>query len=401
MRVLLSAFACSPEAGSEPGVGFQAMLAAARHHEVWVLTQPHMVLAVERFLQDHPLQHRIHLEAIDPPASPPGGLGALTKIHWRHDQWQRNAAARSLELDRHVNFDVVHHVTLAAFWLRVGVSVLNKPLVWGPVGGAVGVPWRLATELGRRGIAESGLRMIVRPIVGRIVGTRIANRAAVIFAQNQATARRIRSGTEVSVLPNAVALGIETMPQPRPRTKEVAFVGRLAPWKAGRLAVRAMRHVRHQEAVLRIYGTGHERRSISEAARRWGIEHRISFEGELARDQLLERVAHAGVLLHPALHEEASLAVGEALMMGTPVVCLNHGGPVELIREWPASPSARVAPGWPDPTARAFAAAIDKFLDNPPPVPAVPVGPLDSFDDRILDAYERAVAQNASTPRPA
>jgi glycosyltransferase involved in cell wall biosynthesis len=399
MRVLLSAFACSPEQGSEPRVGFQAMLAAARHHDVWVLTQPHMAVAVERFLQDHPLQQRVHLEAVGPPASPPGGLRALTKIHWRHDQWQRNAAARSRELDRHVNFDVVHHVTLAAFWLRVGVSVLDKPLVWGPVGGGVGVPWRLATELGWKGIAESGLRMMVRPIAGRIVGSRIADRAAVTFAQNQATARRIRSGTEVTVLPNAVALGIEAMPQPRSRTKEIAFVGRLAPWKACRLAVRTMRHVDHQEAVLHIYGTGQERQSISEAARRWGIAHRISFEGELARDQVLERVAHAGVLLHPALHEEGSLAVGEALMMGTPVVCLDHGGPVELVREWPASPSTKVAPGWPDPTARAFAAAIDRFLDHPPPVPAAPLLPLDSFDGRILDAYERAVAQIAFAPR--
>jgi glycosyltransferase involved in cell wall biosynthesis len=393
MRVLLSAFACSPDLGSEPRVGFQAMIAAARDHEVWVLTQPQMALALGRFLQGHPLQHRIHLEAVDPPAPPPGGLSALTKIHWRHDQWQRNAAARSRQLDHHVNFDVVHHVTLAAFWLRVGVSVLNKPLVWGPVGGAVGVPWRLATELGWRGIAESGLRMIVRPIAGRIVGSRIANRAAVIFVQNQATARRIRSSTEVSVLPNAVALGIEAMPEPRPRTQEITFVGRLAPWKAGRLAVRAMRYVSHQDAVLHIYGSGHERQSILEAARRWRIEHRISFEGELARDQLLERVAHAGVLIHPALHEEASLAVGEALMMGTPVVCLDHGGPVELIREWPASPSATVAPGRPEPTAQAFAAAVDKFLDDPPPVPAKPIFPLDSFDDRILDAYRWAVGQ--------
>ena len=393
MKVLLSAFACSAEHGSEPRVGFQAMLAAARDHEVWVLTQPHMARALERFLQGHRLQHRIHLEPINPPAPPPGGLRALTKIHWRHDQWQRNAATRSLELDRHVNFDVVHHVTLAAFWLRAGVSVLNKPLVWGPVGGAVNVPWRLATELGWNGIAESGLRMAVRPIAGRTIGSRIANRAAVIFVQNQATARRIRSSTEVSLLPNAVALGIEAMPQPRPRTQEIAFVGRLAPWKAGRLAVRAMRYVSHPEAVLHLYGRGHERQSISEAARRWRIERRISFEGEVEREQLLERVAHAGVLLHPALHEEASLAVGEALMMGTPVVCLDHGGPVELLREWPASPSAKVPPGRPDATARAFAAAIDKFLDDPPPVPAAPIPPLDSFDDRILDAYRHAVAR--------
>jgi glycosyltransferase involved in cell wall biosynthesis len=395
MRVLLSAYACAAELGSEPRVGFQTMLAAAREHEVWVLTQPDMALSLQQFLEGHPFQDRIHLEAIDPPAPIlTGGVRELAKSHWWHDKWQRNAAARSLELNRYINFDVVHHVTLAAFWLRVGVVVLNKPFVWGPVGGAVGVPWPLVTELGRRGITESGLRMVVRPIAGKIVGSRVANRAAIIFAQNHATAKRIRSRAELSILPNAVAVGIEAMPPYRPRTQEVAFVGRLTPWKAGRLAVRTMRHVVHPDAVLHFYGDGSERQSILEAARRWGIEHRICFEGRIAREQLLERIAHAGVLLHPALHEEASFAIGEALMMGTPVVCLDHGGPVELIREWPASPSVTVAPGRPDPTARAFAAAIDKFLYNAPPTPTMPLPPRDSFEGLILSAYRDAVAQS-------
>jgi len=394
MKVLLSAYACSAELGSEPRVGFQAMMAAARDHEVWVLTQPDMALALEQFLKGHPFQDRIHLEPIHPVAPVlTGGVREFAKAHWLHDRWQRNAAARSVELDRHANFDVVHHVTLAAFWLRVGVAALDKPLVWGPVGGAVNVPWPLVTELSRRGLAESGLRMVVRPVAARIVGLRVANRAAVIFAQNRPTAKRIRSRTQVSILPNAVAVGIEAMPSTRSRTKEVAFVGRLAPWKAGRLAVRAMRYVSHPHAVLHIFGDGSERRSISEAARRWGIEDRVCFEGRIERSQLLERIARAGVLLHPALHEEASFAIGEALMMGTPVVCLDHGGPVELLREWPASPSAKVTPGRPDPTARAFALAIDRFLDDPPAIPGSPIPPQDRFGDCILDAYARAVAQ--------
>jgi glycosyltransferase involved in cell wall biosynthesis len=394
MKILLSAYACSAEAGSEPRVGFQAMLAAARDHDVWVLTQPDMAVSLERFLQHHPLRDRIHLEAIDPPApAQQGGVRELARTHWRHDKWQRNAAGRSLELDRHVNFDVVHHVTLAAFWLRVGVAVVNKPLVWGPVGGAVKVPWPLVTELGRRGIAESGLRMIVRPVAGRIVRSRIADSAAVIFVQNQDTARQIRPFTEPTVLPNAIAVGIESMPHLQPRTKEIAFVGRFAPWKAGRLAVRAMRYVDHPDAVLHLYGSGGEQQSILEAARRWRVAHRVCFEGQLGRGEVLERVARAGVLLHPALHEEASFAIGEALMMGTPVVCLDHGGPVELIRQWPSSPSVKVAPGRPGPTARAFARAIDHFLDDPPPVPDTPIRPLDSFGDSMLDAYARAAAQ--------
>jgi len=39
MRVLISAYACEPDKGSEPGVGWNWALAAAEKHEVWVLTR--------------------------------------------------------------------------------------------------------------------------------------------------------------------------------------------------------------------------------------------------------------------------------------------------------------------------------------------------------------------------
>jgi hypothetical protein len=78
--------------------------------------------------------------------------------------------------------------------------------------------------------------------------------------------------------------------------------------------------------------------------------------------------------------------------MGTPLVCLEHGGPPELVQQWRQSPSTTVIPTWPDATARALAAAVDHFLAQPPPVPVSPRAPRDCFEDRILDAYEQATA---------
>ena len=51
----------------------------------------------------------------------------------------RKAAVRAVDLER-INFDVVHHVTLAASWTRAGVTTVDKPVIWGPVGGGVETP---------------------------------------------------------------------------------------------------------------------------------------------------------------------------------------------------------------------------------------------------------------------
>src|SRR5699024_2698214 len=38
LNVLISAFGCEPNRGSEPGIGWNWVLQAARHHKVWVIT---------------------------------------------------------------------------------------------------------------------------------------------------------------------------------------------------------------------------------------------------------------------------------------------------------------------------------------------------------------------------
>jgi glycosyltransferase involved in cell wall biosynthesis len=401
MKVLLSAYACAPDEGSEPEVGFQALLAAARRHQVWVFTQPHMAERLHRFLDGHPAAAQIQLEGIDPPDPVQrDGLWQLAQTQWRYDQWQRRVTARALELDRRIGFDVVHHITLAAYWMRTGVAAVSKPLVWGPVGGGVEPPRRLVGELGLNGLVESGVRIGVRRILGTLLSSQVARSAAVVFVQNEATARRIPRRVDAVVLTNGICVEVEAMPPSGARRPEIAFVGRLAPWKGGRLAVRALRYVSAPHALLRIYGEGAERQRILEAARRWGLEDRVHLEGRLPRRELVARIAQAGVLLHPSLHEESPIAVAEALTMGTPLVCLDHGGPAELIRQWPGSPSVAVSPGWPDATARALAHAVDRFLADPPPVPPVPAAPKDSFGDRILEAYERAVALGSRLSAP-
>ena len=55
LRILISAYACEPRKGSEPGIGWQWALAhAAAGHEVWVLTRANNRAAIEDALQHHP-----------------------------------------------------------------------------------------------------------------------------------------------------------------------------------------------------------------------------------------------------------------------------------------------------------------------------------------------------------
>ena len=55
MKVLMSAYACEPGKGSEPAVGWNWALQAARRHEVWVLTRGNNREAIEAELAESPV----------------------------------------------------------------------------------------------------------------------------------------------------------------------------------------------------------------------------------------------------------------------------------------------------------------------------------------------------------
>jgi glycosyltransferase involved in cell wall biosynthesis len=400
MRILISAYACEPGKGSEQEVGLQVMLAAAQRHDVWVLTRANSISLLEEYLAQHPLRDRIRLHGIDlhGPVRRFKRTG-LPGLHVYYDAWQRLAAVRAAELDRRFDFDVVHHATFATYWTRAGVSRLGKPFVWGPVGGGVSTPAPLVRELGAAGLREEALRETVRRLAVIRPSHRATTRAAAIsLAQNPSTAKRLRS-ERVVVLPNALTVRLPRMNPPEARSTDIAFVGRLVPWKAGHLAVRAFRHVQHRDAVLRVFGEGPDMSRVRRAAERWGLTDRLELVGSLPRAELLREVQRCGVLLHPALHDESPIALGEALSLGTPAVCLDHGGPAEVARWWPTTPVALISPSDPESTARRLAAAVDAFLDDPPEPPAEPVLPVASFDSSLLDVYDQAVELARALPR--
>jgi glycosyltransferase involved in cell wall biosynthesis len=393
LKILLSALACEPGRGSEPEVGFRTMLAAASLHEVWVLTASESIAVIQEGLLGDPRASRIHLEGIEFGVRTEHVID-LTAIgyHWRYDRWQRTAAARALRLDREVDFDVVHHATLASYWTRAGVAVVKKPLVWGPIGGGVVPPMRLMQELGPRGMLEAAARMVGRPALALLPPVKKTQRlAAVIFAQNPDTGRRLRGAGRMKLLSNALAVELDGVEFSEPRTADLLFVGRLVPWKAPILALRALRYVEHPEGVLRFFGDGPERARLKRAAENWGLRERVRFEGWIPRLTLLPLLARAGALVHPALHDEGPMCIAEALTFGTPVVVLDHGGPPQIVGQWDG-PSALVSPEGPEATARRMAAAIDRFLSEPPPLQDRPIKARTSFREELLRSYEEAAA---------
>ena len=219
LSVLLSAYACTPGAGSESGKGWNVALAVAEHHDVWVLTRSSNRAAIEAALAAAPVAN-LRFAYFDLPRWSRwwkrGGRGISTYYYL----WQLGSRAAARRLHGEVGFDLAHHVTFARYWAPSGVASLGVPFVWGPVGGGESAPAAFRSRLGARGRALEWLRDAARwagehdPLVR---GT--ARKSRVALGTTEASAARMRAigAREVQARP-AVALALEEIERlQRPR----------------------------------------------------------------------------------------------------------------------------------------------------------------------------------------
>lgn len=333
MRVLLSAYACEPNRGSEPEVGWQrALHMLSFADEVWVLTRSNNqpVIEADPLSQSNGL-HFIYYDL-------PAWALKLKRHAWFLRVycffWQWGAYREAAKRHHDNPFDCVYHVTFVSMQYGSFMGRLGIPFVIGPIAGGERSPFRLRLSLPIRGQAIELLRdlgiLIQRcnPLSRSALGA--ATRIYVTTAESlRLIPRKWRSKTEVHL---AIATSkrathnIERSPRDCPR---FVFAGSLIYLKGAHLAIRALAEVRAtvSGATLTLFGDGPAESWLRSEAERFGVTHAVEFAGRIPQEQLINLFKHYTVLVFPSLHDSGGSVVLEALSKGTPVVCLDLGGP--------------------------------------------------------------------------
>lgn len=343
--MLISAYACEPNKGSEPAAGWNWSLAAAQEHEVWVLTRANNREPIEAELARRP-QPNLHFVYIDLPAWARRWKRGQRGVRLYYALWQGVALRKARNLHAEVGFDVAHHVTFANAWMPASVSKLGLPFVLGPVGGGPEIPLALLPELGLRGAVFEVARRLARAIASYNPSVRGSWRAAqVILTQNRETVQRLPTYCrgKARILPNPSAPArLANTPDPTPSGVEIKVLcaGRLKPWKGVSLVIRAI--ARTPSARLLVVGSGSDERRLRRLMVSLGQAARVSFVPWLPQDALWGLFSDTAVLVLPSLREDASFLVLEAQTHGVPVIAFASGGP-RILAERPGA-SVRLLP---------------------------------------------------------
>ncbi|MEL6429967.1 MAG: glycosyltransferase family 4 protein [Planctomycetota bacterium] len=336
LRVLASAYACEPGRGSEPGIGWNLARQIALRHELTLVTRENNVEAVERAAAEEAL--RIEVVGHDLPASmrfwKRGARGAMPY----YVLWQKSLAGVARDLCQDHRFDLVHHLTFASGWLPSGLARTGLPFVLGPVGEHPRVPQEFLRSGDWRARSGEFLRATARrtfPWFERDV-RETWNAADVILSLGRTFGDRIprvHRGRVVSML--AAGTEPESFRDPLPRAAgaplSCVFTGRLVDLKGVRIAVHAFALAfAGGPETFDLYGDGPERAHLEELARELGVARQVRFHGHVPHAEAVESMRAADVFLFPSF-EGGGMVVPEAMAAGACVVCLDFGGPGEMV----------------------------------------------------------------------
>lgn len=342
MKILLSAYACSPAGGSELGVGWDCACALAERHEVIVITRTVFRFEIEAELKRTP-RRNLSFVYFDLPAFVRqfgfGDPNRPTEVYYV--LWQRAIRGVACGVLAKNDIAIVHHVTFVKYWAPSFISSLPVPFVWGPVGGGECAPLAFWKGFSLRGKIYEALRDAARRVQEYNPSVRrTARNAAIALATSPQTAERVNriGGRNVAIyaaigMPeNEVAL-LERIKAPDPSTVRFVSIGRLLHWKGFHLGIAAFAKASIPNAEYWIIGDGPERKRLRAQAERLGVGGKIKFWGRLSRNETLRRLAQSNILVHPSLHESGGGVCLEAMAAKCPVICLDLGGPAVLVKE--------------------------------------------------------------------
>ena len=338
MKILLSAYACEPGVGSEPGKGWNMAREMANHHEVWVLTWSRRRPSIEVEMTRNPVPN-LHFIYCGFPGDLlwRKGLG----IYPHYYLWQLKVYFLARRLHREVNFDLAHHMVYATYKMPSFLALLPIPLVWGPVGGGESAPKTFWKDFSWRGKIYEVARDLVRSLGELDPFVRLTvRRSALFLASTQDTAERLQNlgVKEVRVFsqvgsPQAEINRLAQVGLPESNPVRFISIGRLLHWKGFHLGLRAFALAKLELAEYWIVGEGPELQHLRRLAQELGIAHQVKFWGKLPRNETLHKLAECHVLVHPSLHESGGLVCLEAMITARPVICLELGGPAIQVTE--------------------------------------------------------------------
>lgn len=367
LKVLVSTYACEPNKGSEPGVGWNWAKQIAKFSEVHVITRANNRHLIEEELKKSPVPD-LFFHYYDVPKWLSFWKKKTRGLHLYYLLWQIGAYNVAKGLHKRERFDLVHHITFGNIWLPTFMPFLGIPFIWGPIGGGERVPRQFRKDYSITSKIQEFLRdFIVLTLRINPFFLLASKKASLIISRTKesfdAVPAKLRFKAITLIETGIEGSAIKKLILERKGVK-ILSAGRLIHLKGFDLSLKAFDLASRKSKGLEmiIIGNGPDMKRLQGLCKELGLSDKVTFTGYLSNSEVLEYMAESDIFLYPSLKEAGAWVLFEAMSTGMPVICLDIAGPAEIVSE---DCGIKIKPDTPEQTVKELAAAIIRLIENP------------------------------------
>ena len=334
LSVLINAYACSPNMGSEPGMAWNWCANLAKYCELHIITEGEFRNKIEEVLPTLPQGKNMHFyynlvsEEIRKMCWNQGDWRFYK--YYKEWQWKTYLMAKDICKEKHI--DILHQLNMIGFrepgylW-----KIDNIPFVWGPVDAKESFP---IAYLDGASI-KTKLFMRLKNTITKFqlkYSTRVhkaAKRASYVVSASSNSQLSFKKYFNIdSPLLNETGCYVQEHSIKDKFEKEmfdVLWVGKLDFRKQLGLAIRSIAETNNRNIRLHIVGGG-DNFYYLELAKSLKIEDQCIWHGVVSHDEVQKIMQNSDVFFFTSVAEGTPHVVLEAIANNLPVVCFNTCG---------------------------------------------------------------------------
>lgn len=344
LSILINAYACSPNMGSEPGMAWNWCVNLAKHCELHIITEGEFRNKIETVLPTLPQGKNMHFYYNPVPTK-------IRKMCWNqgdwrfyiyYEQWQRKTLDIAKNIIRKNHIDIIHQLNMIGFREPGFLWTLDKPFIWGPTNAKEAFPttylqgadWKKKMFI----TVKNTLNRLQLKSAKRV--HKAAEKATFVVAASSDSGKAIQKYLhKIPVIINESGCEVKknNFIRSYPPGKiefELLWVGRFIFTKQLELALKTIAQCHNKHLRLHIVGGDiEEEKSYKELASQLGIADQCVWHEKVSHDTVQEMMKEYDLFFFTSIAEGTPHVILEAFNNSLPVLCFNTCGHGDCVND--------------------------------------------------------------------
>lgn len=340
VSILVNAYACSPNMGSEPGMAWNWCINLAKHCKLHIITEGEFRNKIEEVLPTLPQGKNMHFYYN--PVSDEIRKMCWNQGDWRfykhYREWQYKTYLIAKDIIKNNHIDIVHQLNMIGFrepgylW-----KIEEVPFIWGPVDAKEKFPVAYLEGASLKAKSFIRLKNFITGLQLRFSSRvrRAVERASFVISASSESQKSFKKYFNIdSSLINETGCYISSNIKEfkEKDTFDLLWVGKLDFRKQLSLAIRTLAKLNNPNIRLHIVGGG-DSSIYKSLSKDLNVSHQCIWHGTVSHDEVQRIMQDSDILFFTSVAEGTPHVVLEAIGNGLPIVCFDVCGHGDSVNE--------------------------------------------------------------------